>query len=92
MAWQVLDAADLRRHRRRLEGERRIEWRVSLRTRMKFRTLLSELIDLETWPASLEVETRKQLLQAEIRDLPGFPRRYDPERDLIVPVTTTEMR
>lgn len=92
MRWQVLDAEELRRNRRRREGEHRIEWPVSLRTRMRFRSLLHELVDLETWPQTPELLLRMEALREEIRGLPGFPRRYDPERDLIVPVTTSMQR
>jgi len=92
MSWQVLDTSELIRNRRRREGERPIEWRLSLRTRMQFRALLHELVERETYPQTLENEMRMQNLREEIRSLPGFPRRYDPERDLIVPVTTSVQR
>jgi hypothetical protein len=92
MNWQILDTADLRRNRARREGERRIEWRVSLRNRMKFRALLHERIELESWPQTPEIQLRMQLLEEEIRSLPGFPRRFDPDRDLIIPVTTSVSR
>lgn len=92
MRWQILDPADLRRHRRTREGERRIEWRVSLRTRMQFRALLQELVDLETWPVTPETVVRMENLREEIRSLPGFPRRFHPEKDVIVPVTTSVQR
>lgn len=92
MRWQVLDTAELRRNRMRREGERRIEWRLSLRTRMQFRALLQERVELESWPQTPEILLRMQSLEEEIRGLPGFPRRYDPERDLIVPVTSSVQR
>lgn len=92
MRWQILDPEVLRRNRARREGERRIEWPCSLRVRMQFRSLLHELVELETWPATEEREIRMERLREEIRSLPGFPRRYDPERDLIVPVTTSAQR
>lgn len=69
---------------------RRIEWPVSLRVRNKFRDLLGELVDLEQEPHSDAVEKRMEALREDIRALPGFPKRYDPERDLIVPITTSE--
>ena len=87
--WEVLDRSRIVRGRRR---GRRIEWRVSLRTKMQFYSLLAELVDLEQEPASPEREERRAVLQDEIRALPSFPRRYHPEDDLIVPVTTSEMR
>ena len=71
---------------------RQIEWRVSLRTRMHFRDLLEELVDLEQEPESFERETKMEALREAIRTLPDFPRGYDPEQDVIVPVTTSEMR
>ena len=92
MRFQVLDTAELRRNRRRREGHREIHWQVSLRTRMKFRTLLHELVDLETYPMTEETLLRMESLREEIRGLPGYPRRYDPERDTIVPVTTSAQR
>lgn len=92
MSWDVLDAAELRRNRRRREREREIVWHVSLRTRMKFRDLLHELVDLESYPATSESLMRMENLRDEIRSLPGFPRRYDPDRDVIVPVTTSVQR
>jgi hypothetical protein len=58
---------------------------------MRFRSLLFELVDLEQEPWSLEVANRQAALQDEIRSLPNFPTHYDPERDLIVPLTTSEM-
>jgi len=72
--------------------EREIRWEVSLRVRMRFRELLSELVDLEQEVPSDEVSLRMEALREEIRSLPGFPRRFDPERDTIVPVTTSTQR
>lgn len=92
MRYALLDTNELRRNRARREGERRIEWRVSLRTRMRFRELLHERVDLESWPQTPETLLRMQVLEEEIRGLPGFPRRFDSERDLIVPVTTSLQR
>ena len=92
MRWAVLDPDALRRNRARREGERRIEWRVSLRTRMQFRALLMELVDLETYPQTPETLMKMEALREEIRGLPGFPRRYDERRDLIVPITTSVQR
>lgn len=92
MRYAVLDPAELRRNRARREGERRIEWRVSLRTRMLFRTLLQELVELESWPQTLETAQRMEFLREEIRGLPGFPKRYNERTDLIVPVTTSVQR
>ncbi len=89
---KILDTADLRRNRRRREGHREIQWQVSLRTRMKFRELLHELVELETWPVTEELLVRMENLREEIRGLPGFPRRFDAERDTIVPVTTSMQR
>ena len=92
MRYQVLDTAELRRNRARREGERRIEWRCSLRTRMAFRSLLQELVELESYPQTLETEMRMERLREEIRGLPGFPKRYNVNLDLIVPVTTSVQR
>lgn len=72
--------------------ERRIEWQCSLSTRMRFRDLLNELVDLEAEPWSMEVEARMEALRDDIRHLPGYPQNYDPDRTVIVPVTTTAMR
>lgn len=69
---------------------RRIEWPVSLRVRMKFRALLEELVDLEQEPHSDAIFQRMEALREDIRALPGFPRKFDIERDLIVPITTSE--
>ena len=85
--WEILNPQRLTRPQ-----EKRIEWRVSLRTRMRFRDLLSELVDLEQEVSSGEVSLRMEALREEIRALPGFPRRFDPERDTIVPVTTSAQR
>jgi len=71
---------------------RRIEWRVSLRTQMKFYDLLAELVDLEGYPYDPEIEARMEALRDDIRALPGYPRKYHPDRDLIVPVVTSEQR
>ena len=72
-------------------GGREIRWEVSLRTRMRFWDLLAELVDLELEPTSPELLERMEALRCDIRALPGYPRQYDPERDLIVPITTSEM-
>lgn len=69
---------------------RRIEWRVSLRTKGRFYALLAELVDLEQEPLTPELWNRVETLRDEIRALPGYPKRYHPENDLIVPVTTSE--
>jgi hypothetical protein len=69
-----------------------IEWSVSLKTHMRFRDLLSELVELELEPQDPEVKTRMAILQDDIRHLPGYPRKYDPDRDTIVPVTTSMTR
>lgn len=87
--YQVLDPSRIVRGNR---PGRRIEWRVSLRTQMRFRSLLGELVDLEGEPASPEREARAEALREDIRALPGFPVRYHPEDDLIVPVTTSAQR
>lgn len=74
-------------------GGRRIEWPVSHRTRMRFRELLFELVDLEgADQTDREVQDRMAALRDAIRSLPGFPRAFDPERDTIIPVTTTVSR
>jgi hypothetical protein len=57
---------------------------------MRFRTLLYELVDLEQESPSPEIAARQAALQDEIRSLPGFPTRFDPELDLIVPITTSK--
>jgi len=88
--WQTRDVI-LDPHRIQRPG-RRIEWRVSLNTHMKFRDLLGELVDLESYPRSHELERRMESLREEIRCLPGFPRDYHPEDDTIVPVTTSAQR
>jgi len=59
---------------------------------MKFRSLLHERVDLEQEPPSFEVESRMRALEEEIQSLPGFPKGYDPERDLIVPMTSSTQR
>lgn len=85
--WDILDPRRIRR-----PGERHIQWRVSLRTKMRFTDLLHELVELELEPATWEREQRMEALRDEIRALPGYPRRYDPERDVIIPTTTSEVR
>lgn len=93
MNWKTRDQImDPRRLVRPRAHERRIAWRVDLKTRMKFRDLLMELVDLECDPPSYERERRMESLRDDIRSLPGYPRSYDPERDVIVPVTTSSMR
>jgi len=73
--------------------ERQIPWPCSLRVRMKFRSLLAELVDLEQEsPSDPDVQQHMESLREEIRALPGFPKRYDPERDVIVPCTTSAQR
>lgn len=71
---------------------RRIEWRVSLRTKARFEALLGELVDLELEPWSGEREARAEALREDIRALPGYPRNYHPEDDVIVPVLTSVQR
>ena len=88
MAWEVLTPERIQRKRR----ERQIPWPCSLRVRMRFRALLAELVDLETEPDSYEVRNAMEVLRDEIRSLPGFPRAFDPERDIIVPTTTSAQR
>jgi hypothetical protein len=70
---------------------RQIRWECSLKTRMRFRSMLQELVDLEQYPPS-ETREAMEALREDIRALPGFPVGYDPERDLIVPVTTSAQR
>jgi len=72
---------------------RTIEWPVSRRIYLKFRDLLQELVDAESLDQSdPEVRNRMETLRDDIRHLPGYPRSYDPEHDLIVPVVTTASR
>jgi hypothetical protein len=85
--YHVLDPQRIQRH------ERRIEWPCSLRTRMKFRALLAELVDLEQESQrDPDVQAKMEALREDIRSLPGFPKRFDLDRDLIVPVTTSTQR
>ncbi len=72
--------------------ERKIEWPVSLRTKMKFTDLLNELVALELEPQEPETLARMAALRDEIRSLPRFPRKFHPERDVIVPVVTSAQR
>lgn len=86
----VIPILDARRIRR---PGRRIEWRVSQRVHMRFRELLHELVELEYADQDdPEVQQRMEALREDIRALPGYPRRYHPDYDLIVPVTTTAQR
>jgi len=69
---------------------RTINWDVSRRTYLRFREPLETLVDLEL--ADLtdpQVQDQMATLRDDIRHLPGFPRGYDPEGDLIVPTVTT---
>ena len=69
---------------------RTINWDVSRRTYLRFRELLEALVDAELEAQDLpEVQQRMATLRDDIRHLPGYPRGYDPEHDLIVPVVTT---
>ena len=93
--FEVLDVAELRRNRAEREfhrKERQIEWRVSLRTHMLFHDLLAELLDLDLEPVDEDTESRRGAIQEQIRSLPGFPQRYHPDLDVIVPVVTSAMR
>ena len=69
-----------------------IGWGVSLRVRMRFRELLAELVDLEDDPDTPERTDRMFALREDIRALPNFPVRYDVDRDVIMPVTTSTQR
>lgn len=90
MRYEILDSSRIQRpHGRR---GRRIEWRCSLRVRSRFRSLLHELVDLEQQPDEPETRQRMVALRQDILALPGFPRRFDPDHDLIVPVTTSAQR
>lgn len=88
MSYEILTPGRIQR----ANPGRRIEWHVSARTRMKFRDLLGELLELEQLPWEPEVEERKRVIQDDIRALPGYPRQYHPDRDVIVPVTTSATR
>ena len=83
--WEVLNPQRIRRGRT-------IEWRVSARTRAAFAELLTELVALEEEPQTGEVLARMEGLREDIRALPGYPRRYDAERDVIVPTVTSVQR
>lgn len=84
--WEILDPRRIR------QPGRRIEWPVSARTRMKFRDLLGELVALEQEPQEPEILARMEALREDIRALPGYPKRYDPDRDWICPVTNSVAR
>jgi len=72
---------------------RRIEWPCSLSTRMRFREMLTRLVECESLSQrDPEVQQEMEALREDLRALPGFPKRYDVERDWIVPITTTAMR
>jgi len=88
MAYDILDPSRIERIRR----GRKIPWTCSLRTRMKFRSLLQELVDLEQEPQDQECHNRAEALRDEIRSLPRFPVGYDPERDVIIPITSSTQR
>jgi len=88
--WNVRDV--ILDPRRIVRPGRSIEWRVSARIHMKFRDLLAELVDLESYPRTHELERRMESIREEIRSLPGFPRDYHPEDDTIEPVTTSSQR
>lgn len=82
----------LQPNRVRLRGKR-IEWRCSYRVHQHFRELLHELVELEVAPQNDHVvQQRMEALRDAIRHLPGFPLRFDPELDTIVPVTTSVSR
>lgn len=82
----------LDRRRVRTRG-RRIEWPVSYRTLQRFREALHELVELEDADqTSPWVRQRMEALRDDIRSLPGYPRGYDPENDLIVPTLTSVTR
>jgi len=83
----ILDPSRVRR------PGRCIEWRVSWKVRQRFRELLHELVELEyANQRDSGVLQRMEGLRDAIRHLPGYPRRYNPERDTIVPITTTVSR
>jgi len=72
---------------------RRIEWPVSRRTHLRFRELLHELVALESEDqTSRDVLERMEALRDDIRRLPGYPMKYHPHRDLIIPTVTTAQR
>lgn len=87
--YQILDPRRIIRGQRR---GRRIEWPVSSRTHLKFRALLEELVGLEQEPEGPEREARAEALREDIRHLPGFPQRFHPVDDTIVPVVTSVQR
>jgi len=86
-----IEILDPQRIQRPHQG-RKIEWHCSLRVRMKFRSLLQELVDLEGEPQDAECHNRAEALRDEIRSLPRFPIGFDPERDVIIPVTSSAQR
>lgn len=61
-----------------------IEWRCSYRVRDRFLETLDLLQSLD--PGSDDA----QALIYEIRSLPGYPRHYDEDRDVIVPTPYKE--
>ena len=83
------DILDSHRIRRQNTHIRRIEWRVSTRTKSRFEDMLSELLEIEGIDDPL-INSQREALQEDIRSLPGYPRGYDPDRDVIVPVPTSE--
>ena len=71
----------------------KIEWRVSRKTHFRFQELLHRLLELEQESQrSPEVRAETAAVQEEIRGLPGYPKVYDIDRDVIEPVVTTEQR
>ncbi len=60
----------------------RLEWRISRGTYLRFRDLQEQLERAE--------DDSRGALEDDIRSLPNFPYWNDPDRDVIVPVITSE--
>jgi len=63
-----------------------IAWRMTLQTWRRWQSILRQLEDLD------ESSEAALLLHEEARSLPGFPRHYHEERDLIVPEIASTSR
>ena len=71
----------------------RIEWRCSRDNYYRCLEMYKRLAELEyANQADPAVRDEAQALHDDILSLPGFPQHWDPNRDMVVPVTTTVRR
>lgn len=86
--WEILDKTRIRPNGSR---GRRVVWPCSRTIYLRAVDLFRELEEIEGLVEPDQVQRRYALMD-EVMGLPGYPRDYDPDRDVIDPQITSEMR